>query len=103
MTNLFLRKDFKGALESFHKMLSHIKQMKDWQAAEAAYGRKYRTPQMPPHVAVLGHAIGAILGDSSEIRYDFEKQTETINSIFVVKEHIYQFLKLNLLFYQSLP
>ena len=48
--------------------------MKDWQEAEAAVGRKYRTPQMSPHVFVLSHAIRTILRGNLETRDDFKNK-----------------------------
>jgi len=67
LQNMFIEKDFEGAMESFQFLSRFVRHHRDWRDQAKAEGRKAdRIPQIPPTIAVLGHVIEKIVESHRE-------------------------------------
>merc|ERR1719233_1178393 len=77
--NMYLEKDFKGAMGSFQHLSTYIEQHRACRNQAKTEGRKIETiPQIPPSIAVLGQVIAEITeshrGDTLPSIKDTEKE-----------------------------
>ena len=81
LQNMFIEKDFEGAMESFQFLSRFVRHHRDWRDQAKAEGRKTeRIPQIPPTIAVLGQIIEKIVESHRQVSLALEFKAMSIGS-----------------------